>query len=444
MIDNLISNEILAPRTQLAEPSSPGGSSRSASAGKRPLARSERAWREFQARAKHLGGQLLETSWLGSKVSHRVLCPAGHVATPSPNSVQRGNGLCRACAGKDPEIAWCEFQARVTALGGRVLEPHWLGARTPHRAECAAGHPTSPRPNNVQQGGGLCLICVGHDPATAWWQFQVRVEELGGSVLELDWLGNGVPHRVKCSSGHEVSPRPACVQQGKGICRICAGKDPETAWKNFCEQVTKLGGAVLESEWLGALTPHWVRCAHGHEVNPRPAGVQQGQGICRVCAGNDPATAERAFRVRVKELGGTVLEPVWLGAGIPHQVRCKVGHLCDPIPSNVRYGSGLCRQCVGLIWDVFYVVTNATENTLKFGITSGKPRPRLNVHASEGFRIAVRVLINLPDGMALGMERGVRSALLRAGHAPARGREYFDLSALPVVLDIVDNIPVYR
>lgn len=208
--------------------------------------------------------------------------------------------------------------------------------------------------------------------------------------------------------------------------------------------MTKLGGTVLECEWLGALTPHRVRCAHGHEVNPRPAGVQNGQGICRVCVGNDPTTAERAFRARVEELGGAVLEPLWLGVGIPHRVRCKAGHLCDPIPGNVRYGSGLCRQCAGLTWDVFYVVANTTDSALKFGITSGIPRPRLNVHAREGFRTTVRLLLDLPDGMALGMERAVRSALLRAGQAPLRGREYFTLAALPLVLDVVDNIPLYR
>lgn len=121
VIDNLRSDEVPAPRMQRVKGSPP----------RRPLARSERAWREFQARVKNLRGLLLETSWLGSKVPHRVLCPAGHLATPSPNSVQRGNGLCRACAGKDPEAAWREFQARVKALGGRVLEPYWLGARTP-------------------------------------------------------------------------------------------------------------------------------------------------------------------------------------------------------------------------------------------------------------------------------------------------------------------------
>jgi hypothetical protein len=51
------------------------------------------------------------------------------------------------------------FLARVAELGGQVLEMEWLGARTPHRVRCAAGHICWPRPNDLQQGGGMCRTC---------------------------------------------------------------------------------------------------------------------------------------------------------------------------------------------------------------------------------------------------------------------------------------------
>lgn len=207
----------------------------------------------------------------------------------------------------------------------------------------------------------------------------------------------------------------------------------------FCARVAELGGVVLEPSWLGTDRPHRVRCAAGHTATPRPSDVKQGTGICRVCAGNDPATAEAAFRARVAELGGVVLEPSWLGVESPHRVRCPYGHEADPRPHDVMAGSGMCRRCAYRVWDRFYVVVNRVAARVKFGITSGDPRLRLAVHRRSGYAEVPR---DVAVRDALELERSCRKALSLAGVSPVRGREYFDLSsALPVVLDVVDNWP---
>ncbi|MET8624658.1 hypothetical protein ABZW30_13030 [Kitasatospora sp. NPDC004669] len=275
-------------------------------------------------------------------------------------------------------------------LAGTVLEPTWLGALTPHRALCAAGHPCSPRPGDVQQGRGLCMACRNDHPgntariarmkATAEQAFRARVQELGGTVVEPVWLGNNHPHRVVCRSGH------ACT--------------------------------------------------------PRPAAVQQGQGLCRVCAGNDPASCEQAFRARVAQFGGTVLEPVWLGRDTPHRILCPAGHQVTPRPGSVLNGSGMCRLCAGKTWDVFYVVADDNRGWIKFGVTSGDPAHRLNTHARAGFTRTVRRLADLPDGTALELERSVLATLRLADERPVFGREYYDDAVEALVLDIVDNYPL--
>jgi hypothetical protein len=106
----------------------------------------------------------------------------------------------------------------------------------------------------------------------------------------------------------------------------------------------------------------------------------------------------------------------------------------------VRKGSGLCRYCAGSEWDVFYVVLNDLEDSLKFGITSGDPRPRLGVHARYGFTQVARLRSGLPDAYEL--EHDVKATLRLAGERPIRGREYFDVRVLATVLDVVDHYPV--
>ncbi|MFD7661039.1 hypothetical protein [Streptomyces sp. NPDC059788] len=132
----------------------------------------------FRARVEELGGAVLEPRWLGSLKLHRIQCAAGHEVKQRPNSVLRGQGLCRACAGNDPKISEAQFRARVAELGGTVLETAWLGVKTPHRVRCAAGHESTPRPTAVQQGGGICRLCMGK----TWDAFYVVLDDENQTV----------------------------------------------------------------------------------------------------------------------------------------------------------------------------------------------------------------------------------------------------------------------
>lgn len=335
-----------------------------------------------------------------------------------------------------------KFRQRVAERGGQVLESEWLGVCTPHLVRCSRGHERKVRPHSVNTGKGLCATCAGSDPAAAWDAFRQRVLSLGGVVLEEEWLGKDKPHLVRCAQGHESHPRPGHVRDGGGICRTCAGQDQKVIEAAFRCRVAELGGIVLEGRWLGALTPHRVRCQNGHDCAPRPKCIQQGQGICRTCAGVDPKAAEENFRKRVADLGGVVLEPVWLGKDKPHRVRCPQGHEATPSPTSIQQGRGICRFCAGMQWDVFYIVMHDGSDRIKFGITSGDHRDRLRRHARAGYKTLIRLLTDLPGSVAPDLERFVKSALALAGETPIHGREYFSAGALALVLDVVDNFPL--
>src|SRR5579864_8316850 len=74
----------------------------------------------------------------------------------------------------------------------------------------------------------------------------------------------------------------------------------------FKARLIELGATLVEAEWLGCHTPHHVRCAAGHDRYPRPGDVIKGDGICRICAGTDPATAAANFRRALDSLGATL------------------------------------------------------------------------------------------------------------------------------------------
>jgi hypothetical protein len=150
------------------------------------------------------------------------------------------------------------------------------------------------------------------------------------------------------------------------------------AEQRFRDRVAELGGTVIEPIWLGTRNRHRIVCEVGHEWAVRPGAVSQGIGICGICAGNDPLTAERQFREMVRQQGGQVIEPVWLGATRRHRVTCSVTRVLLP----------------GLLG------TTAPE-----------------------------------------IETAVLATLRLAGEVPLHGREYFNDSALALVLDVVTNTP---
>jgi hypothetical protein len=402
----------------------------------------ERAWRRFRETVTSQGGRVLEEAWLGSHVRHRVICKNGHEVSPKPSLVRNGTRVCRVCSGADSATVAEAFRALMAERGWTILEPTWLGTKKRHRVICSQGHETTPMPASIMQKGTDCIVCAGKDQGTAWRHFCSQVVELGGVVLEPAPLGVNRGHRIRCPLGHETVSVPSYLRRGGGLCNICAPTSRIRAERRFRDLVERVGGVVLEPKWLGSNKPHRVRCPLGHESTPRPSDARQTGSICRVCAGHDSEVSWREFQDRVAQRGGTVLEPAWLGNKKRHRIVCGAGHPCAVLPNNVQQGNGICRICASKVWDIFYVVTSDELARVKFGITSGDARRRIRHHQSDGYGTVVRSITGLAD--APDVESAVLATLRLAGLKPVLGREHFDISALEVVLDVVDNWPTVR
>ncbi|MGO8959107.1 MAG: hypothetical protein ACLQFR_17330 [Streptosporangiaceae bacterium] len=333
--------------------------------------------------------------------------------------------------------AEAEFRACVADLGGTITGAY---ARTkcPVTVRCPAGHLNEVWPMAVLRGNGICLTCVyGGWKVAPEAAFRQRVEALGGAVVG-EYATSLKPVLVTCSAAHENGVRPADVRKGRGICWTCADRDPAKAEAAFLTRMALMGATAL-GPYVNAHTGVPALCAAGHSVFARPHDVRKGLGICRVCAGQDPATAEAIFHARLAELGAVSLETQWTGASRPHRIRCAAGHASSPIPANVMSGQGICRTCAGMAWDAFYVVSHAVGHRVKFGITSGDPRPRLRTHRRYGYSEIVLLRTGLAGTLAPDAENAVKAALRDAGEKPVRGMEYFDISCLALILDVATH-----
>lgn len=391
---------------------------------------------DFRRCLAELGATPAYGKWLGNNRPHKVICKAAHACEPTPSYVRSGGGCCRTCAGLDPEVAAAGFRERLAVFGAVAAWEKWEGVHARHHVICIEGHDCWPTPSSLRAGNGPCRTCAGQDPATAEAAFRCRLAELGYTPLFEKWAGNGVVYDVICPAGHRITARPGDVRSGKRPCLTCCGQDNAANEAAYRELILSLGGTPAWDEWRGRNQPHKVICPAGHEWPSIPSSVRRGGNMCRICAGLDTATVEADYRRILAELGATPAWAEWRGVDHPHDVICKNGHPCSPLPGNVRRGRGPCRWCMGKEWDVFYVVVSDALGLVKFGVTSGDPQSRLGDHRRKGYS---RTVLVIRDIDAWPVERAVISALEDHGYEPAEGIEYFEWDALDLILEVAQG-----
>jgi hypothetical protein len=148
-----------------------------------------------------------------------------------------------------------------------------------------------------------------------------------------------------------------------------------------------------------------------------------------------PAECEAAMAVWARQHGYEWTGP-YLGSGKPRRGLCPRGHEVSPYWDNLKQGVGGCARCSGRVWDKLYVVVNQALGRVKFGVTSGDPTPRLRNHRSVGYKRTERI-VSIEQARIL--ERQILTTLSSAGLCPIYGKEYFDVSALALILDVVDG-----
>jgi len=261
------------------------------------------------------------------------------------NGHKKGSA-CKACSGKCPKTAEKNFIDRIIELGGKVIGKYRT-CDTPVECKCALGHDCNPSPCNVKKDGiGMCRICAGNDSKTAEKNFRDKIQEIGGEVKG-KYIKSINPLECKCPLGHICYPRPNDVQQGQGMCIVCAGKCSKNAEKNFRDRIHLLGGEV-KGEYTGKDNPIECKCPLGHICYPSPSTMRQQQGMCRICAGNDPKTSEQNFRNKIIECKGELIGE-YIRSGTPVECKCEKGHICNIRPGNIINLYHIpCKICAGL------------------------------------------------------------------------------------------------
>lgn len=159
----------------------------------------KKAKENFKINIEKLGGQVIG-EYVNNKTSILCICKEKHECTPTPNHVQKGQGMCIKCANLCPIDASKRFIENIEKLGGHVIG-QYINCYTPVKCVCIQKHECYPSPTSIQQGQGMCLKCAENCPIQAENNFRQRIDELGGIVIG-NYINNSTPVECLCKENH--------------------------------------------------------------------------------------------------------------------------------------------------------------------------------------------------------------------------------------------------
>lgn len=236
--------------------------------------------------------------------------------------------------------------ALMKKAGLNPLEPY-KNSTTKWKCECLkCNQIVYPSYGSIRSGQGGCVFCAGMivDPAAAATLFQKHnLKPL------VEYPGAGKPWKsVHTVCGKEVSPTYSNIRNGHSGCKFCVGNfvDEEKAKKIFIAR-----GLLPIEPYRNALAS-WksIHQECGREVSPRFNGIQQGQGGCQHCAGNNKVKESHATQL----FQSKGLEPLESFPGTQLRWKCKhtkCGRIVFPRYTSVQQGQSGCGYCAGNIID---------------------------------------------------------------------------------------------
>jgi len=245
-----------------------------------------------------------------------------------------------------------EFIAKVEEFRG-VVVGEYVRMNDPVECQCEFGHQCAPRPARLlfdPKLVGICNKCyyvvltarMHARGEKARQAFLDKMESLGGKVVG-EYKNSYTPVASECPYGHKAKPSPEMVRTRDYVpCAICANMDPKKAEQDFRQRVRNHGGTVL-GQYVNSYTPVKCCCPKNHICSPMPSSLHT-QGLCKTCAGHDPAASEQEFINNVAALGGTVVGK-YKYSSQPVECLCQHDHKCFPRPSDLRKGIGMCARC---------------------------------------------------------------------------------------------------
>lgn len=359
-----------------------------------------------------------------------------------------GHAVCRQCAalkqgaGRRQKQA-ALLQAWVRAHRGYEQIGEYVDAKTWVHIRCPQGHDWYPTPDSVLNQGTKCGQCYGHTKELAEAKLRAIVAARNASIGS-EYINSQAKILVICGKEHEWWVLPNAVLQGHW-CFECVGNSPNrAAGAEFLAVLAEHDGRLdpdhPAGKYVSIKTPVAVICNKDHRTLILPGSRRRygARGFCLECSPRDPdAARERTYAVLEKRGDRRLTD--YAGAFVRMEILCPNNDKYSMTPHDIQSDRG-CPTCKGKDKKVFYVLTTPEDDLVKFGVACRDGKQRLAAHKRKKLTVRERWLPDLPEGVALALERRIKAGLKALGIDPVPGTtESFPPEVRRTILFLVDK-----
>lgn len=225
---------------------------------------------------------ILSKKYTSTKIDMLFLCPNLHsVMMKSTNFKHKPDfRSCKLCLGLDTQIAATNFYNNLKAISARPLE-EYISPHVAIKCLCSQNHECYVKPSRLQQGSGICLICANRSSEAAATKFYQFIKDQGGYTLE-NYTKSKIRVLSVCNKGHICTPLPYSINSGGKMCFRCCQRCPEAAKERFEEEMERREYTIVGTYVANNQKVDYL-CNKGHSDKATPTNVMTGFGYCSTC-----------------------------------------------------------------------------------------------------------------------------------------------------------------
>ena len=231
--------------------------------------------------------------------------------------------------GRPPKNTLDDIVAKASVVGWNCLEPEYKSFNSPWTFSCKAKNHVFTRWPKDMLPNSKCRQCEKDD---LYVEFKAIIESKGGQLIETEFLGNKVKHRITCKNGHDFLMTPGNLKFLDHWCDRCLNdslRDPNGLEKLHSFAKDHPGSKCLAEKYINIDTKYPFVCGNHGPFNISLYSLKLGQW-CRKCAdeknGLNSRKPEKLKELEefVKNKGGTLISTEWQTAHDKYTVHCGV------------------------------------------------------------------------------------------------------------------------
>lgn len=294
------------------------------------------------------GGKVISPHYINATTKLTFECQKGHQWQTTPFQINSG-AWCHECGAKkasDSRRTSLEsLQAIATKNGGLLLSRSYDHCKQKLLWQCGKGHKWEATLATINKGRWCPTCNCRNNTLEAIYD---KVTSQGGQLIECKSSHPQASITLKCLVGHTWTTKVRYIRDGMW-CPKCSSLRLAEQLSNGIDKARELanakGGVIISERYVGGSKKMRWRCAAGHNFEASFAVAKR--QWCKHCAKLERSNKalKQCHQYAIKH-GGECLSKQYLAAKVKLTWKCRLGHLFEATPDNVKQGKW-CPACKG-------------------------------------------------------------------------------------------------